>query len=515
MSLPTIRLASFGDAQAISAVVLRCLHGMNVKDHGSILTAQQAETWTIDGVLGRLRECIMFAAVSGGEVVGVAGFDGRQARTVFVRPDWHGKGIGSLLMRAIEDLAAEMGCSELSLLASIAAQGFCARLGYKPVQDVLHGEERSILMRKSLVLSGAISPPMRDDLVVFAMCGVAFAGKSTVARRLADALELTLISLDAINAERGLQGGEGIPDVRWEETSSIAMTRLRKCLEQGKGAVIDDTFSHRFLRDRCQRVAKSCGAKFTILVVDTADSVIQSRRQMNAVVRAREPIRDDIFEHHRARFEYPAQDEPTIRITREQDVDDLIAQARVLRGSFTANTTDYDTIATRYAAGIDQRPWNTLYERPTMLALLPEVDTKDALDAGCGPGWYSDWLTRHGARVVAIDRSIRMVRLAAQRLAGRAQVLQGDVTDLRGKLEDCSFDVILSSLVLHYVTDLAKTFCEWARLLRPQGVLVFSTHHPIHQPSILDRGYLKAELMRKSGHGSERKCATTAGRSAI
>ena len=76
----------------------------------------------------------MFAAVSGEEVVGVTGFDGKQARTVFVRPDRHGKGLGSLRMRAIEDLAAEMSCSELSLLSSIAAQGFYARLGYKPGQ---------------------------------------------------------------------------------------------------------------------------------------------------------------------------------------------------------------------------------------------------------------------------------------------------------------------------------------------------------------------------------------------
>jgi len=399
-------------------------------------------------------------------------------------------------MRAIEDLAAEMGRSELSLLASITAQGFYARLGYEPVQDVLHGEERTILMRKPLVLAEAISPPTRDDLAVFAMCGIAFAGKSTVARRVASALELNLISLDAINAERGLSGGEGIPDARWEETSFVAMARLRKCLEQGRGAVVDDIFSHRFLRDRCQRVAKSCGAKFTILLVDTPISMIQSRRQMNAVEMARAPIRDDVFEHHLARFEYPAPDEPTIRLGREQDVDDLIARTSVLRASNTAGATDYDTIATRYAAGIDQRPWNTLYERPT-LALLPEVDTKNALDAGCGLGWYSDWLARHGARVVAVDRSSRMVALAAQRLTGRVRVLQGDVTDLRGILEDCSFDLILSSLVLHYVTDLAMTFSEWARVLRPQGVLVFSTHHPVHQPSIVDPGYLKAELIEE------------------
>jgi hypothetical protein len=45
--------------------------------------------------------------------------------------------------------------------------------------------------------------------------------------------------------------------------------------------------------------------------------------------------------------------------------------------------TDYDTIASRYAARIDERPWNALYERPTTLALLPHVGGKDVLDAGC------------------------------------------------------------------------------------------------------------------------------------
>jgi len=96
--------------------------------------------------------------------------------------------------------------------------------------------------------------------------------------------------------------------------------------------------------------------------------------------------------------------------------------------------TDYDTIASRYAAGVDERPWNALYERPATLALLPDVGGKDILDAGCGPGWYSDWLACNGARVVAVDYSARMVRLADERLGGRARVIQGDVRDLRNLL---------------------------------------------------------------------------------
>ena len=59
----------------------------------------------------------------------------------------------------------------------------------------------------------------RAMLHVYAMCGVAFSGKSTLARRIAGQLFIPLISLDAINHERGLRGGEGMSIAQWEETS--------------------------------------------------------------------------------------------------------------------------------------------------------------------------------------------------------------------------------------------------------------------------------------------------------
>jgi predicted kinase len=86
-------------------------------------------------------------------------------------------------------------------------------------------------------------------LHVYAMCGVAFSGKSTLALLLARELSISLISLDGINHERGPRGGEGMSIAQWEETSAIAMHRLRQCLGKGKSAVVDDTFSRRFLRD--------------------------------------------------------------------------------------------------------------------------------------------------------------------------------------------------------------------------------------------------------------------------
>ena len=91
-----------------------------------------------------------------------------------------------------------------------------------------------------------------------------------------------------------------------------------------------------------------------------------------------------------------------------------------------------------------------------------------------------------------------MVTLAEARVGDRVRVIQGDVSDLRHVLADQTFDLVLSSLVLHYLTDLSAAFVECARLLRPGGTLVFSTHHPVHdQISLLDPGYLNAELIEE------------------
>ncbi|RPH71198.1 MAG: hypothetical protein EHM78_08290 [Myxococcaceae bacterium] len=51
-----------------------------------------------------------------------------------------------------------------------------------------------------------MSPPL------LLLCGPAFSGKSTVAAHLFRRWDFRVVSLDEINARRGLHGGQGIPD---------------------------------------------------------------------------------------------------------------------------------------------------------------------------------------------------------------------------------------------------------------------------------------------------------------
>jgi SAM-dependent methyltransferase len=146
---------------------------------------------------------------------------------------------------------------------------------------------------------------------------------------------------------------------------------------------------------------------------------------------------------------------------------------------------DDPALAASYARVSASNAANAAYERPAVRALLGDVRGLDVLDAGCAAGEHSAWLAEHGARVVALDRSEAMVRLARERLGGLvepgsadpARVLCADLAQPL-PLADASFDVVLSSLTLHYLADWPPVLRELARVLRPGGRLVFSTHHP-------------------------------------
>ncbi len=138
----------------------------------------------------------------------------------------------------------------------------------------------------------------------------------------------------------------------------------------------------------------------------------------------------------------------------------------------------YDQLAKPYAERVDTKPHNAYYERPATLSLLPEVNGRRVLDAGCGPGVYSEWLAEHGAQVVAFDGNRNMVRLARQRLGERAKIFLAVLESPLEFAPDATFDIIVAPLVLDYVKDWAFVFGEFQRILVAGGVLVFSMEHP-------------------------------------
>jgi SAM-dependent methyltransferase len=134
-----------------------------------------------------------------------------------------------------------------------------------------------------------------------------------------------------------------------------------------------------------------------------------------------------------------------------------------------------DTWARRSEHGLT----NAAYDRPAILRLAGDVTGRRTLELGCAAGVLTRQLVDRGASVLALDREPRMVALARQRLDGHARVEVADLEQPLDMVPDACIDLVVASLVLHYIEDWRPLLGELHRCLVPGGALVFSIHHPI------------------------------------
>ncbi len=164
-----------------------------------------------------------------------------------------------------------------------------------------------------------------------------------------------------------------------------------------------------------------------------------------------------------------------------------------------ADQTIYSDHAETYAAFCEHSAPNTQYDRPAILRLAGDVTGKRVLELGCAAGVLTEHLVNRGADVFALDREPRMVEIARRRLGDRARV---EITDLEQPLDlvpTGGIDLVVASLVLHYIEDWAPLLAELRRCLVPGGALVFSVHHPITGWLLSDQtDYHRVELVRET-----------------
>ena len=114
------------------------------------------------------------------------------------------------------------------------------------------------------------------------------------------------------------------------------------------------------------------------------------------------------------------------------------------------------------------------------------ADAGKVLDLGCGTGRTSRHLARRGHEVTAIDYSPTMLERARQRSNGfNIHLSLMDAVALG--FSDCTFDYCLFAHngldYLHPRTNRAKALGEIFRVLKPGGLLAFSSHNCLWIPT--------------------------------
>lgn len=122
---------------------------------------------------------------------------------------------------------------------------------------------------------------------------------------------------------------------------------------------------------------------------------------------------------------------------------------------------------------------NNLFEIPALFSMMPELKGKRVLDLGCGFGEHCKLFVDCGAeKVVGIDISNKMLEVAKKENSNPQIVYINMPMEDIAQLNE-SFDVVVSSLALHYVEDFSGVVQSIYTLLDTDGVFLFSQEHPL------------------------------------
>lgn len=153
-----------------------------------------------------------------------------------------------------------------------------------------------------------------------------------------------------------------------------------------------------------------------------------------------------------------------------------VLDKHLYRLAFDRAALHYDDVAV-----LQKEVGRRLLERLDYVRMQPQC----VLDLGAGTGLCTTALSRRykKAHIVALDIAPSMLQQARNKqtwlektLTGKQRFVCGDADCL--PLKDQSVDMIVSNLTLQWCPDLDHTFAELRRVLKPDGLLMFSTLGP-------------------------------------
>lgn len=179
----------------------------------------------------------------------------------------------------------------------------------------------------------------RPGPVLYLLTGLPFSGKSTLAKKLAEALQIQVLSydFDIYQHYKHTVPADISRAKEFDLIQAIAREYLCALLERGESVIYDDLNLEVSDRHKFQKVAYACHANFLLIHVDTPVEVIYQRRHANRITGERTPISEWKMQEDISHFQ-PPHPEEGVWVKPEYDVSEVLEQMRRKMGSISSSS---------------------------------------------------------------------------------------------------------------------------------------------------------------------------------
>jgi SAM-dependent methyltransferase len=168
------------------------------------------------------------------------------------------------------------------------------------------------------------------------------------------------------------------------------------------------------------------------------------------------------------------------------------------REGWTRSNAEYTDASAHDSWAQEQITWGQWSKPESEVRILPDVSGKDVIELGCGTAYFGAWFKRAGARrVVGIDvttAQLDTARRMDEEFGLRLELIEANAEDV--PLPDETFDFAFSEYGASIWCDPALWIAEAARLLRPEGELVFLRGSTLRILCVPDVGKTTERLQR-------------------
>lgn len=158
----------------------------------------------------------------------------------------------------------------------------------------------------------------------YIMCGLAFSGKSTLAKKVAEYTKSKIIAFDRLWVEKDREKPIPKNTKGWSYIREVGQEEISESLNAGISVVYDDNNPKRKHRDELRSLARGAGADTVVIYLDTPLNVIRSREEENKVSQDRHAVEPKNFQKVLEDMEVLGKEEGALVFTPETNLDEFL-----------------------------------------------------------------------------------------------------------------------------------------------------------------------------------------------